>query len=63
VSLLWHNNYFNEPEYAEWQWTYERLLERLAAQNPWCAPGAEIAAWWRALPENSPLAGDAPPVE
>jgi len=63
VSLLWHNNYFNEPEYAEWQWTYERLLERLAAQNPWCAPGAEIAAWWRALPQNSPLAEETPPVE
>lgn len=30
VSLLWHNNYFNEPEYADWQWVYERLLERLA---------------------------------
>jgi len=63
VSLLWHNNYFNEPEYADWQWTYERLLERLAAQNPWCAPGAEIAAWWQALPENSPLAGEATTVE
>ena len=47
VTLLWHNDYFNEPEYAEWQWTYEQLLVRLAARNPWCATGAEIAAWWR----------------
>ena len=47
VSLLWHNNYFNDPEYADWQWTYEQLLARLAARNPWCATGGEIAAWWR----------------
>ena len=50
VTLLWHNNYFNEPEYADWQWVYERLLERLAEQRPWCATGAEIAAWWRTQP-------------
>ncbi len=47
VSLLWHNNYFNEPEYADWQWVYEQLLERLAEQNPWCATGAEIVEWWQ----------------
>ncbi|MGD9780915.1 MAG: polysaccharide deacetylase family protein [Kiritimatiellia bacterium] len=47
VSLLWHNNYFNDWEYRDWQRTYERLLERLAARNPWCATGGEIAAWWR----------------
>ncbi len=47
VSLLWHNNYFDEPEYRDWQWVYEQLLERLAALGPWCATGAEIAEWWR----------------
>jgi len=47
VSLLWHNNYFNEPEYWDWQWVYEKLLERLSALNPWCATGAEISEWWR----------------
>jgi len=47
VTLLWHNDYFNESEYRDWQWTYEQLLVRLAGQKPWCAPGAEIAAWWR----------------
>ncbi len=49
VTLLWHSNYFNEPEYWDWQWVYEQLLERLATLNPWCATGAEINAWWRAL--------------
>ncbi len=56
VTLLWHNNYFNEPEYRDWQWTYEQLLARLAARNPWCAPGAEIDAWWRGRMENRALA-------
>jgi peptidoglycan/xylan/chitin deacetylase (PgdA/CDA1 family) len=57
VTLLWHNNYFNEPEYRDWQWTYEQLLERLAALNPWCATGAEIERHWRANAKNSALAG------
>jgi peptidoglycan/xylan/chitin deacetylase (PgdA/CDA1 family) len=46
VSLLWHNNFFNEPEYADWQMAYEVLLGRLANMNPWCATGLEIAEWW-----------------
>ena len=52
VTLLWHNNYFNEPEYRDWQWTYEQLLARLAGHKPWCATGAEINAWWRGQPRN-----------
>jgi peptidoglycan/xylan/chitin deacetylase (PgdA/CDA1 family) len=48
VTLLWHNNFFNEPEYWDWQMVYERLLERLAGLKPWCATGAEINRWWRA---------------
>lgn len=48
VTLLWHGNFFNEPEYWDWQMVYEELLDRLAALKSWCAPGAEISAWWRA---------------
>ena len=48
VTLLWHNNYFNEPEYWDWQRTYEALLSRLALRKPWCATGVEINRWWRA---------------
>ena len=62
VSLLWHNNYFNEPEYRDWQWTYERLLERLAAWKPWCATGAEIDAWCRSQPGNWSFAEPSPSV-
>jgi len=48
VSLLWHNNYFNEREYWDWQMVYEELLNRLAPLKPWCATGAEINTWSRA---------------
>lgn len=48
VTLLWHNNFFNEPEYWDWHMVYEKLLERLAVLQPWCATGAEINRWWRA---------------
>ncbi len=47
VTLLWHNDYFNEAEFRDRQWTYEQLLARLAELKPWCATGAEIAAFWR----------------
>jgi hypothetical protein len=51
VSLLWHNNYFNEPEYRDWQMVYETLLSWLALLKPWCATGAEVNRWWRARSE------------
>ncbi len=44
--LLWHNNFFAEEEYAEWQETYERLLDWLSPHQPWVATGREIAEWW-----------------
>jgi len=47
VTLLWHNNYFDEPEYAEWEEVYAEALRRAAGYRPYCATGAEIAAWWR----------------
>lgn len=47
VSLLWHNNYFNEEEYAHLESIYEEMLSRLSKMGPWCATGREIAEWWR----------------
>lgn len=46
LCLSWHNNYFDEPEYAQWERAYEVLLGELAAEEPWCATGQEIADWW-----------------
>ena len=47
LSLLWHNNFFDETEYREWQVVYERLLAYIEKEKPWCATGAEIASFWR----------------
>lgn len=47
LTLLWHNNYFDEPEYRDWQEVYEKLLAYVAIHKPWCATGAEIADFWR----------------
>ena len=44
--LLWHNNFFHEEEYQEWEQTYDQLLSWLALQDPWAACGRDIAAWW-----------------
>lgn len=52
VTLLWHNNFFEEPEYWDWQWVYEQLLARLAALRPWNATGVEIANWWRTTADS-----------
>jgi hypothetical protein len=60
VTLLWHNNGFDEPERQGAEWAYEELLDRLAGAQPWCAPGSEIAAWWRAQQPHDGNQGDAP---
>jgi hypothetical protein len=48
LTLLWHNNYFNDPEFQAWQETYTQTLQEAADAGPWCATGGEIAGWWRA---------------
>lgn len=52
LTLLWHNNYFDEPEYSGWQETYREVLRRLAELRPWCATGSEIVSWWRSAREG-----------
>ncbi|MCG5501303.1 hypothetical protein [Ectothiorhodospira lacustris] len=48
ATLLWHNNFFNEEEYIEWEQTYADLLSWLAEEGAWVTTGADIAKWWRA---------------
>lgn len=48
LSLLWHNNFFDEPEYADWEETYRVVLERLVARRPFCGTGIEIVRAWKA---------------
>ena len=47
LSLLWHNNYFDEPEYRIWEEVYAEFLRRISTCKPYCGTGAEIARWWR----------------
>ncbi len=48
VVALWHNNFFNEPEYREWEAVYRAFLAAIVRAKAWVATGAEIDAWWRA---------------
>ena len=33
ISLLWHNNYFEDSEFRDWQVLYKKLLEFLTLVN------------------------------
>jgi hypothetical protein len=46
LTLLWHNDFFDEPEYAEWEQLYSDLVEWLMKRNPWNATGIDIAQYW-----------------
>jgi len=48
VTLLWHNNFFAEPEYSDWEEVYERLLDLVASEGATVMTAAEIDRWWRA---------------
>jgi peptidoglycan/xylan/chitin deacetylase (PgdA/CDA1 family) len=46
LTLLWHNNYFDEPEYRILEEVYAAFLGRVAKFKPFCGTGAEIAQWY-----------------
>ena len=48
VTLLWHNNYFDEPEYAEWPDVFAALLEELAKRRAAVMTARDLNNWWRA---------------
>jgi peptidoglycan/xylan/chitin deacetylase (PgdA/CDA1 family) len=47
LTLLWHNNFFDEPEYRVWEEVYVEFLRRIAAFKPFCGTGAQITQWCR----------------
>jgi len=59
VTLLWHNNFFAEEEYVEWEDVYGRLLEAMAPDRPWSACGRDIARWWTVRRQLRLIAEDA----
>jgi peptidoglycan/xylan/chitin deacetylase (PgdA/CDA1 family) len=46
VSLLWHNNFFAEEEYAEWEGAYADTLAAVARRGAWCGRADCVADWW-----------------
>lgn len=48
ATLLWHPNYFDEPEFEDWECVYSSMLDLLAREGALVLPAAEIAHWWRA---------------
>lgn len=56
--FLWHNNYFDEPEYIDWEETFSALLQMLKDAGAWVTTAAEINRWWR---DESAITVDAAP--
>ena len=46
ITLLWHNTYFNEPEFAGMEQIYRDTLWILQDHGAYIATGAEITTWW-----------------
>jgi peptidoglycan/xylan/chitin deacetylase (PgdA/CDA1 family) len=45
LTVLWHNNRFNDDEYPGQMQVYERIIEESKKRNAWIATGAEIWNW------------------
>jgi len=45
LTILWHNNRFNDYEYPGQMRIYERIIEESKKRNAWIATGAEIWNW------------------
>lgn len=45
LTVLWHNNRFNEKEYPGQTGTYERLIEECQKRRAWVATAGEICQW------------------
>lgn len=50
--FVWHNNYFDEPEYYEYEEVYGVLLSALYEAKAWVTTGEGLQSWWRT---NAPI--------
>lgn len=46
LTILWHNNRFNENEYPGQIKIYEQIIEECQRRGAWIATGEEIFNWW-----------------
>jgi peptidoglycan/xylan/chitin deacetylase (PgdA/CDA1 family) len=45
--FLWHNNFFGEPEFSEYEEVYQVLLSSLQEARAWVTTAGELQDWWR----------------
>ena len=46
LTVLWHNNRFNENEYPGQARVYEKIIEESMKRGAWVATGKDILEWW-----------------
>ncbi|MCD4822856.1 MAG: polysaccharide deacetylase family protein [Methanococcoides sp.] len=46
ITILWHNNVFDNPFRSSWSLLYEKILKYCYEKNAWMTNGAEIWNWW-----------------
>lgn len=52
ITILWHNNTFDEVFAGEWARMYEKILQLLKEKKAWMTNGAEICDYWT---KNTPF--------
>ncbi len=46
LTILWHNNRFNDNEFPGQTGIYERIIEECQRRNAWVTTGEGIYKWW-----------------
>jgi hypothetical protein len=46
ITLLWHNEMFDDVGYPGWRELYERILTDLKQRGAWIAKAEDIYTWW-----------------
>ncbi len=47
LTVLWHNNRFNEDEHPGQSVIYERIIEECQRRGAWVATGGDVYEWWK----------------
>jgi len=49
ITILWHNNTFDELRYGEWSRLYRAILKYLKERNAWMTNGRNIYEYWNSI--------------